>query len=35
MAEKHDTYEREANAAMVAMHNAFMDKLDGIVRKFK
>ena len=35
MVEKHDAHEQEANAAAIAMHNAFMDKLDGIAEKFK
>lgn len=28
MVDKHDMYERKSNAVAIAMHNAFMDKLD-------
>jgi len=35
MVEKHNTYERKANAAAMAMHNALMDKLDDLYEKTK
>ena len=28
MVDKHDMYERKSNAVAIAMHNAFMDRLD-------
>ena len=35
MVDKHDMYERKSNAVAMAMHNAFMDKLDRTAEKFK
>ena len=33
MVEKHDMYERKANAAAIAFHNAFMDKIEKFIEK--
>lgn len=33
MVEKHDMYERKANAAAIAFHNVFMDKIEKFIEK--
>jgi hypothetical protein len=33
MVDKHDMYERKANAAVIALHNAFMDKIEKFIEK--
>ena len=33
MVAKHDMYERQANAAAIAFHNAFMDKIEKFIEK--
>lgn len=33
MVDKHDMYERKANATAIAFHNAFMDKIEKLIEK--
>jgi hypothetical protein len=33
MVDKHDMYERKANTAAIAFHNAFMDKIEKFIAK--